>query len=94
MAYQPIFDGAFGVAVDIENGIAQDLAKLLESVFARKMMIVGWTTNGPAGSNPEIVIRGTKSQLVAWMIEFYDTSWDAESAWSDATAEGYINLVA
>ena len=86
MGCQPIWD------CEYDLGIAPDEAfSVLEEVFKHKMMVVGWVTNGPAGGNPMITLRGTRRQHVGWLRGFYDPSaeiiknkaLDDDAAWHE-----------
>lgn len=72
MGYQPIHDGKFDVACESVD----DLTALLASVFERKLVIVGYNTDGDSGS-PEFTLRGTRRQLVSWLNDYYDPDQNA-----------------
>lgn len=98
MAYHPIYDGAFDITLD-------GLSEVLTEVVKRKMMVTGYVEDGPAGGNPEITIRGTRNQFIAWMREFYDpneesigsddgVSYTDDGAWHAYQEMGFFKFVA
>jgi hypothetical protein len=97
MAHKPIFEGEFDLAV-LEENYEDFLDRLLKSIFAEKLMLVGYRAEGPAGGNPSITIRGTKAQLVGWAWHYYvDTEnleADEELLWTKLCESGIVRLIA
>jgi hypothetical protein len=75
MSYRPIWEASFDVAMD-GGDKAVEFAELLNSIFKLKLVLVDWKEVSPSGF-PEITIRGTRDQFLAWFREYYDTDGDA-----------------
>ena len=100
MAYQPIWDGVYDLAIKYD-----EIASVLEEVMKHKMVVVGWVTEGPAGGNPMITLRGTRRQHMAWL-RYYDegqemigqkddgVAFDDDEAWHEYREMGFLTFVA
>lgn len=100
MGYQPIHDGKFDVAIDVNDGA--EMLAMLNSVFKHKLMMLGFKVDGPAGGCPEITLRGTRRQFVAWLNDYYDADKnfvgnvdaDDDSVWHAYREAGFFTFVA
>jgi hypothetical protein len=70
MGYQPIYEGEFDLIVPPDD--AEELIDFLESVTSTKLMLMSWVTEGPAGGNPCVTLRGTRRQFITWFNGYYD----------------------
>jgi len=68
MGYKPIYDGSFDVSLD-EGFTLEDLVL---SIVSRGMFITKYVKIGPGGGNPNVTMRGTKTQFVRWYKEVYE----------------------
>lgn len=89
MAYKPIYDCSFDVACD--NG-SDGIVDVLNILFSNKLMLIGFTDVGPGGGNPNFVVRGTKTQIIATKRDIYEETGTDEEIWEDAMATGIISV--
>ena len=92
MGYQPIWDGAFDVAL----GDGTSLNDVLKSIFSRKMTLVNYKADGGAG-HPEFTMRGTRAQFLSWLRGFYMVGLADRpdgDLWSEFQSAGHFKNVA